>query len=407
VTPSAPSRTQSSLRTLGGLPQAVIALGLVSLLTDLSSEMIYPLIPEFLAGVLGAGAVALGVIEGAAEATASLLKIASGLVADRFRRRKPLVIAGYTISGGVRPLIGLAASWPVVLALRVLDRVGKGVRTSPRDALIADVTPNDRLGRAYGVHRAMDNAGAVMGPLVAALLLGAGFSVRHVFLWAAVPGVLVVLLLVFGVREKARERSAPVHASAPKAPSTARLDASYRKLLFVIVLFTLGNSSDTFLLLRLSKAGLTNSQITLAWAAHSAMRTVAVLIGGPLADRIDRRALLAVGWALYAAVYATMAVVHSASGLVVLLVVYGAYYGATEPTERAIVADLAPAELRGAAFGWYHGAVGIAALPASALFGLLWLEVGAPAAFATGAALAVSALVALAVLIRPRAARVA
>ncbi len=385
------------------LPVTVIVLGTASLLTDLSSEMIYPLLPVFLATLLGAGAAALGTIEGAAEATASLLKIVSGRVADRMKRRKPLVIGGYTISGTARPLIGLAGVWPVVLALRVLDRVGKGVRTSPRDALIADVTPLDRRGRAYGLHRAMDNAGAVLGPLAAVMLLGFGFSTRHVFYAAAVPGVLVILVLAFGVREKPR----PLPAAPPRDPaapvprtSLGELGSTYRRLLLVIVLFTLGNSSDTFLLLRLSHAGLDEQQVALAWSAHSVMRTLAVLVGGRLADRVDRRKLLAAGWVVYAAVYVAMAMFHSPTALVVLLVVYGIYYGAAEPTERAIVADLAPAHLRGSAFGWYHGAVGIAALPASALFGLIWLRFGAPAAFVTGAALAVIALCGLAFAVR-------
>ncbi len=385
------------------LPVTVLVLGTASLLTDLSSEMIYPLLPVFLATLLGAGAAALGAIEGAAEATASLLKIVSGRVADKMKRRKPLVIAGYTISGTARPLIGFAAVWPVVLGLRVLDRVGKGVRTSPRDALIADVTPLDRRGRAYGLHRAMDNAGAVLGPLAAVMLLGFGLSTRQVFYAAAVPGVLVILVLAFGVREKPRQiPEAPLRAPGEAAPRTSlgELGPTYRRLLLVIVLFTLGNSSDTFLLLRLSHAGLDEQQVALAWSAHSVMRTLAVLVGGRLADRVDRKKLLAAGWVVYSAVYVAMAMFHSATALVVLLVLYGIYYGAAEPTERAIVADLAPAHLRGSAFGWYHGAVGIAALPASALFGLIWLGFGAPAAFITGAVLAVFALCGLAFTVR-------
>ncbi len=377
------------------LPVTVIVLGTASLFTDLSSEMIYPLLPVFLGTLLHAGAAALGVIEGAAEATASLLKIVSGRVADRMKRRKPLVIGGYTISGTARPLIGFAGVWPVVLALRVLDRVGKGVRTSPRDALIADVTPLDRRGRAYGLHRAMDNAGAVLGPLAAVMLLGFGLSTRQVFYAAAVPGVIVILVLVFGVREKPRQiPAAPPRDPAVPAPRTSlgELGSTYRRLLLVMVLFTLGNSSDTFLLLRLSHAGLDEQQVALAWSAHSVMRTLAVLVGGRLADRVERRKLLAAGWVIYAAVYVAMALFHSAPALVTLLVLYGIYYGAAEPTERALVADLAPARLRGSAFGWYHGAVGIAALPASALFGLIWLRFGAPAAFVTGAVLAVFAL---------------
>jgi len=368
------------------LSRTVVVLGIASLLTDLSSEMIYPLLPVLLQGSLGAGAAALGVVEGAAEAVASLLKVVSGKLADRAPRRKPLVVLGYTISGAARPLIGLAAIWPVVLALRVLDRVGKGLRTAPRDALIADVTANGARGRAYGFHRAMDNAGAVLGPLVAVALLGAGLSLREVFVWAAAPAVLVVGVLVAGVREAPRSIEQP--GTARTRSDLAELGSPYRRLLLVVVVFTLGNSSDAFLLLRLHEVGLSAPAIALSWAAHSAVRSGAVYFGGRAADRVDRRRLLGAGYLAYALVYVAMSVVSSRTGLVLLLVVYGLYYGAVEPTERALVASYAPPRLRGAAFGWFHGAVGAAALPASALFGWLWLALGPPAAFGIGAVLA-------------------
>jgi MFS family permease len=378
------------------VPRTVVALGLVSLLTDLSSEMIYPLLPAFLATLLGAGVVALGIVEGAAEATASLLKIVSGTVADRVRRRKPLIIAGYAVSGVARPLIGFAVVWPMVLALRVVDRIGKGLRTAPRDALIADVTVAEARGRAYGLHRAMDNAGAVLGPLIATALLAAGLSVREVFWSAAVPAGIVIAVLALSVRESPR----PAFAVSTRTGSLARLGKlgpRFPRLLVVFVIFALGNSTDAFFLLRLHEAGLAPAAVALTWAAHSAVRTVAVYCGGALADRMDRRKLLATGWLLYATIYGAMAAVDSVAALVALLVVYGLHYGAVEPTERALVAELAPPALRGSAFGWFHGAVGLAALPASALFGLLWNHAGAAAAFGFGAALA--ALAALLLLV--------
>jgi len=375
------------------LSRTVVVLGIVSLLTDLSSEMIYPLLPVLLAGSLGAGATALGMVEGAAEAVASLLKVASGKLADRAPRRKPLVVLGYTISGAARPLIGIAAIWPVVLALRVMDRVGKGLRTAPRDALIADVTADGARGRAYGFHRAMDNAGAVFGPLVAVALLGLGLSLRQVFLWAAAPAVLVVGVLVVGVRESPRAVEQP--GTARQRSDLAELGSTYRRFLLVVVVFTLGNSSDAFLLLRLHEAGLSATAIALSWAAHSAVRSGAVYFGGRVADRVEHRKLLGLGYVAYALVYVAMSLVESRAGLVLLLVVYGLYYGAVEPTERALVASYAPPGLRGAAFGWFHGAVGASALPASALFGWLWLEVGPAAAFGIGAALAGVAAIAL------------
>jgi MFS family permease len=274
--------------------------------------------------------------------------------------------------------------------LRVLDRVGKGVRTSPRDALIADVTPPDRRGRAFGLHRAMDNTGAVLGPLAAALLLGAGFQTRQVFWAAAVPGAIVLVVLVLGVREPPRSRVARDRTAAPDRPRSDLL-----RLLAVVGLFSLGNSSDTFLLLRLTRAGVTPAHVALAWSGHSIVRALAVLVGGRYADRVDRRRLLATGWVVYAAVYAAMAVVDAPAAQIALLMAYGLYYGAAEPTERAMVADLAPADQRGTAFGWYHGVVGLAALPASALTGLLWYERGPGAALGVGAALALAAALAL------------
>lgn len=369
------------------LPGTVVVLGVASLLTDVSSEMIYPLLPVLLAGTLGAGAVALGMIEGAAESVAALSKVVSGKWADRMPRRKPLVVGGYTISGVVRPLIGLATVWPVVLALRVADRIGKGVRTAPRDALIADVTDDSMRGRAYGLHRAMDNAGAVLGPLVATGLLALGLGLQQVFLLAAVPAALVLAVLALGVREQPRAAVGELPRTLPRA-TASELGRPFRRLLAVVVVFTLGNSTDAFLLLRLHDAGVSTQGVALAWSAHSALRTLAVYVGGGLSDRLDRRWLLGAGWFAYALIYVGMAIARSPTALVVLLIVYGAHYGAVEPTERALVAAHAPPGLRGAAFGWFHGSVGFAALPASALFGALWSVAGPVVAFSAGAALA-------------------
>ncbi|GMV12147.1 MAG: MFS transporter [Polyangiaceae bacterium] len=380
------------------LPRTVIVLGLASLLTDLSSDMIYPLLPAYLAVTLGAGALGLGAMEGAAEATASLLKIASGRLADYFPKRKPLVVAGYSLSGLTRPLIGLALIWPLVIALRLLDRVGKGLRTAPRDALIADQTPPELRGRAFGLHRAMDNAGAVLGPLAAAGLLALGFSTREVFLWAALPGLLVVLVLAFGVREARRE----LPSAGTIAAAGGALGSPFRRVLFAVALFTLGNSSDMFLLLYLGHAGMGAPTIALVWAAHNVVRTVAVLLGGPIADRFDKRRLLMAGWLLYALTYAALTLTTSRFGIALLLIAYALYFGFVEPTERALVAELAPSTRRGAAFGWFHGVVGLTALPASALAGLVWWRVGPRATFALGAALAVVALGVLALLSPPR-----
>jgi MFS family permease len=384
------------------LPRTVVVLGLASLLTDLSSDMIYPLLPAYLALALGAGVVGLGAMEGAAEATASLIKVVSGSLADRARRRKPLVLSGYGLSGAAKPLIGLVASWPMVIVLRLLDRVGKGLRSAPRGALIADATPDSARGRAYGLHRSMDNAGAVLGPAAAAGLLALGFETRHVFLAAAAPAVIVLAVIALMVREAPRAEREP---DAPKRVALGALGPEYRRVLAVVVLFTLGNSSDMFLLFRLSDAGLGPEGVALAWAGHNAVRTVATWFGGPLADRVDRRRLLAAGWLVYAAIYAAMAFVDSPPLIIALIVIYALHYGAVEPCERALVAEMAPPTLRGSAFGWFHGAVGIAALPASALFGLLWKLGGPMPAFGAGACLALAAALLLTVQARKRPSR--
>jgi len=372
------------------LSGTVIALGLVSLLTDLSSEMIYPLLPAFLVGVLGAGAVSLGLIEGVAESTASVLKVVSGWWSDRMRRRKPLVLAGYGVSGAARPVIGLAASWPVVLALRFLDRVGKGLRTAPRDALICAVTPPPLRGRAYGLHRAMDHAGAVVGPLVAAGLMTAlGLSLRRVFVLAVVPALFVMVVLLFFVPEPAG--AAPTDPAAPARLSWGELDPGFRRLLVALALFTLGNSTDAFLLLRLGEAGLGPGAVALVWSLHHVVKTLGAYGGGRLTDRFGSRALIVCGWLVYAAIYLGFATSPSGAALVALFLVYGVYFALTEPAERAWIAALAPGRLSATAFGFYHGVVGLVALPASVLFGLLWKAFGPAPAFMTGAGLALAA----------------
>lgn len=372
------------------LPHQVVALGLVSLLTDASSEMIYPLLPLFLGTVLGAGPAALGLIEGLAEATAALLKLASGRWSDRLPRRKPLVLAGYGVSSLARPMIAAAATAGQVLAVRLVDRVGKGVRSAPRDALIADATDASSRGRAFGFHRAMDHTGAVVGPLVAWALLAQGMPLREVFWWAAVPGGLAVLVLWRGVRESAA--SAPA-AAGPAAASAADASASplprdFRVYLAVLLVFTLGNSSDAFLLLRASELGVPAAQVPLLWAAHHAVKAVLSTWGGGLSDRIGRKAAVAIGWGVYAATYGGFALAASATHAWALFLAYGLFFALVEGAEKAFVADLVPAARRGAAYGWFHLTVGLGALPGSLLFGLVWQRWGAATAFALGAGLA-------------------
>jgi len=390
----------------GFLPPTVVALGAVSFLTDFASEMIYPLLPVFLTTTLGAGAVTLGVVEGAAESTAALLKLVSGWLSDRARRRKPLVVGGYALAALVRPLIGLAqAAWQV-LAVRVADRVGKGLRTSPRDALIGDVADSGSRGRAFGFHRAADHAGALVGPLVAfALLHWVGLGPRSVFLWAAVPGALSVLVVVVWVREPAtrsERRTADDGTARGENESGAVTWALLRRsaglmprpfwaYLAFLFLFTLGNSADAFLLLRAVRLGVAPEVVPLLWSLLHLVKSLASTPGGMLSDRWGRRGPIVAGWLLYAGVYLGFGLARQSWQVWTLFGVYGLFFALTEGAERAFVADLVPTARRGAAFGWFYLAVGVGALPASVLFGAAWHALGPLAAFALGAGLALVA----------------
>ncbi len=384
----------------------VIALGVVSLLTDFSSEMIYALLPLFLTRVLGAGPAFVGLIEGVAESTASFLKLASGWVSDRWRRRKGLVLGGYTLSSCVRPLVAAAAAPWHVLAIRFADRVGKGLRTSPRDGLLADSTDPDHLGRAFGFQRAMDHLGAAVGPLVAAgLLSGLGWDLRSVFWAAAVPALFSILVLAVGVAEVApRPRAAAASPGAAPRPPSA-VPRAFRRYLLVVVLFTLGNSSDAFLLLRAQEVGVAAAALPILWAAFHVVKSVTSTPLGGLSDRWGRRRVIGLGWLLYAAVYAGLAAAPGPLALWALVLAYGVYYGLTEGVERALVADLVPSQARSTAYGWFHTAVGLTALPASLLAGALWQARGPAWAFGLGAALSVAAAALLPLALRPAGAR--
>lgn len=381
------------------LPRTVIALAAVSLLTDASSEMIYPLLPLFMSSVLGASATALGAIEGAAESVAAFLKLASGAWSDRLTRRKPLVVAGYTLASMARPLIGLAQGVWQVGALRVTDRVGKGIRTSPRDALIADAVHASQRGAAFGLHRAGDHLGAVLGPLLAFVLLQfLGVSLRTVFLLAAIPAALSIAVLVIAVREQAVDRSGRGTIALTGGARDGLL-APFWKYLVVLLVFSLGNASDVFLLLRASALGVAAAHIPLLWAAHHVVKALANLRGGALSDRIGRRPLIIAGWAVYAVVYLAFAQASTAWHAWALFLAYGLYFGLTEGVEKAFVADLVPDRLRGTAFGWFNFTLGLAALPASLIFGALWDAHGAATAFGVAAALAAAASLMLLVLV--------
>lgn len=394
-----PATTRKAWRPARNL----VALSLVSFFTDASSEIIAPLLPLFLVGTLGATVAFVGIIEGAAESVASLLKFASGWWSDRTGRRKPLILGGYALASFMRPLMAVATSPAQVLGIRVADRVGKGLRASPRDALLAaSVEPHER-GRAFGFHRASDHAGAVVGPLIAMFCLQVlDMPLRNVFWVAAVPGAISVLVVIFGVREARVPADAPTliekveavsqaEVTADRESPNAPLGAPFRNAMLSILIFTLGNSTDAFLLLRASDLGVPVTAIPLLWLVLHVVKMVSSAPGGALSDRYGRRPLIVAGWLLYGAVYAGFALADRAWQVWCLFAVYGVVFGLTEGSEKALVADLVPPSRRGAAFGWYHAAIGVAALPASVLFGVLWDRFGASVAFGAGSGIALLA----------------
>ena len=375
------------LAALRALPRTVWLIGLISLVNDSASEMTYPLIPLYLSSVLMAGPRALGIIEGLAEATASLLKLFSGVIVDRTRRARPWVIVGYLLAGLGRPLMALASSWPWLLAIRFADRVGKGIRSSPRDALLAASVEAEHRGLAFGLHRAMDNAGAVIGPVMASLLLAWHLPLREIFLWSAIPGALC-LALAFMIQEGP---ATPVRHQ-PFDWRLRDLPPTFQRYLAVVALFTLGNSSNMFLLLRARALGVPDAQIPLLWAAVSA---VAMLFSTPLSalsDRVGRVRLLVGGYTAYGLFYLGLGTIdHGGPWLFALFGFYGVFMAATEGVEKALVADLAPASRRGTAFGWFNLTTGAVLLPASVSFGWLYDAVTPFAAFAFSGSCAVLA----------------
>ncbi len=385
-----------------GLGANVFVLSIVSLLNDTSSEIIYPLLPAFLFLTLGASPFFIGLIEGFSESIASILKLFSGYLSDRFHSRKLPVFLGYSLAAVVRPLLAFVSSWPQVLAVRMTDRVGKGIRGAPRDALLAASVPREKRGLAFGFNRAADHLGAVIGPLVAFGLLSylavdpASPSAREyqqVFLFASVPVVIGLLLIIFFVHEEKK----PIQEfdALPIKFSLREFDGNFKRFLFVIALFTLSNSTDAFLLLRAQQAGISPPVLPILWMVLHFSKVVTSLIGGDLSDKLGRKKLIVAGWVIYALVYAGFAFVDSAWQAWVLFIVYGAYFGLTEGAEKALVADMVEDEKRGTAYGFYNLAFGITVFPASLLFGLLWTSFGAAAAFVVSACISIAAAAAL------------
>lgn len=390
------------------LPRNVWIVTVTSFLTDVSSEMVSNLLPLFLFDVLGAKTSAIGVIEGVAETTASLLKVFSGWLSDRMGSRKGLAVLGYAISTVAKPFLYLASSWPWVLGVRVADRIGKGVRTAPRDALVADSVAEKQRGRAFGIHRAGDTAGAVIGIGIALIVLlatqrGPAALSRSTFqlivLISVVPALLAVLVLAFG----AREVRAPKQGSAALRLTLTGFDARFRMFLAIVVLFTLGNSSDAFLILRAQNVGLSVPGVLGMMMTFNLIYTLGSGPAGALSDRVGRKRLLIGGWLLYGVVYLGFARAIAGWQAWAWMAVYGLYYALTDGVARAFVADMVPPERRGTAYGVYNAAIGLTAFPASLIAGLLWQGIGtwpgfgpaAPFVFASALAIISTVLLAL------------
>lgn len=377
-----PRRRFTALRTLD---PNVRRLGLVSFLADLSSEIAYPLFPIFVTTVLGAPVAVLGLIEGIAEATASMAKYPFGQAADYTGRRRPFVLAGYTLGALGKLVIALAYAWPMALAGRFTDRLGKGVRTAPRDDLIAANTLPGQQGLAFGLHRSLDTLGAVVGPLVALALVQANVPLRWIFAIAVVPGLLSVLAIVLFVRERREQpQRAAFQLSLPASPA-------YRWLLCGSLLFAVGNSSDMFILLKAQDAGVTTAGIILLYVLYNVTYSAASLPLGGLSDRVGQFPLVTAGYALFAAVYIGFAAADSGWALAGLFALYGLYIAATEGTSKALIGRAIPTGERASALGLYYTATGLASFAASTVGGALWSAVGPWATFAWGAAAATAA----------------
>ncbi len=408
------------------LPRNVFAISLVSLLNDASSEIIYPLLPVFLSLTLGASPGIVGLIEGTAESISSLLKLFAGHFSDRFGKRKGFVVFGYALSSFARPLLAFAQNWYQVLGIRLADRVGKGVRSAPRDAMIADTVAFEERGLAFGFHRAMDHTGAVVGPLLGYLLVLVFAADRNaptasdfnkIFLLASIPAFAAVVVVSIFVRESQHAKTnielgreggvaggtpaIPVTTIAPPVKLSLRgFDSNFKRFLLLVALFTLSNSSDAFLLLRAQSAGVSVAAIPLLWAMLHVSKVLSSLFGGDLSDRLGRRRLIVSGWILYAAVYAGFAFVSNAASAWILFLIYGIYFGLAEGAEKALVADLVKPEQRGTAYGLYNLAFGITVLPASLLMGTLWTWRGPRLAFLVSAVLGASAALLLVILVK-------
>jgi len=386
------------MKLFQGITKNVCALGIVSFLTDLSSEMIYPLLPVFLTSNLKASISFLGLVEGIAESTASILKLFSGYLSDKLNKRKSIVVFGYTLSSIVRPLISIVITPFQVLIIRFLDRVGKGIRTSPRDALIADSVDKENFGKAFGFQRTLDHLGAVFGPIVAFILLNVFFfDLRVVFAFAVLPGLLTIITLVFFVQENKKDTKENI---LPPKLTLKPFNTNFKLYLLILFIFTLGNSSDAFLILRAKECGVSIALLPILWGVLHIIKSLSSYPSGILSDKLGRKPLIISGWIIYGLVYLGFAFVGKTYEIWILFAVYGLFYGLTEGVEKALVADLVSSEIRATAYGIYHFIIGVSALPSSLIMGLIWQSFGPICAFSFGASLAFISSLLLILLVR-------
>ncbi len=374
------------------LSRSAVIIGLVSLLADISSEMVYPILPIFLTQTLNAPATAVGLIEGIAVGTASIISGISGWISDRIGRRKPVAFAGYVLTAVSRPMIAFAGSWPVVLGARFADRFGKGIRGAPRDALLAESTDEKQRGKAFGFERAMDSTGAVFGPIAGLMLLNwAGLDARSIFMISAIPAT-VAALLILAIRER---RSDIVTGAKSLRLSLAGTTREYRKLLVIIGLLGLANSANAFLILRSEQIGLSTSLTILAYALYNAVAAAASMPAGSASDRFGRRNLLIIGYAIYAAAYLGFAFANQAWMVWPLFAIYGLFPALTDGVAKAMAVDTAGSAGRATAIGIYSTVIGVTQIAASYIGGLLWDQIGSWATFVFGAALSALAVLLL------------
>jgi len=403
------SKTRLKQGRIFGLNPNVFFLGMVSLLTDVSSEMIFTLVPFFLCNVLGAATTIVGIVGGVSESTDAIFRIFSGWISDKLGKRKLLAVLGYSLSTIAKPFMYLASTWGAVLAVRFGDRVGKGIRTSPRDALVADSVSAGERGKGFGLHRAMDTFGAVLGLVIAAVIIyfvqGGGLKLgletyQWLVLVGVIPAVLAVLVLLIFVREKKLPSSSSPHHELVSGRIATSFDTRFKVFLAIMAVFTLGNSSDFFVILRAQNLEAPLIHVVLMLVLLNITYTAISLPAGVLSDKLGRRRVIIFGWFIYALVYLGFALSTSIWQVWLLFACYGIYYGIVEGVSRAFVADLVPAEKRGTAYGLYHGVVGLTLLPASLIAGWLWDVVNPAAPFFLGAALAFLAMLAMMALIR-------